>query len=230
MGEHALLYILFAPFLGALGLIFISNRQPLLVRGVAASSAFVSLIASIYLFYAYDPVKGGFQFVEKIEWSRQLGISLHLGVDGIGTPLVLASTILLFAGIFVSWHIKDRTKEFYIWLLILAAATIGVFMSLDLFFLYFFYDHNQDADSYFWSARRVLAHAPEDLTLRQAFVRLLSGGNDWNAIAPVLEREHARWEAGIQSGQTRAVPGSDVFRVRNTLNLTTRPAPEGPAA
>ena len=61
-------------------------------------------------------------------------------MDGIGTPLVLASSILLFAGIFVSWHIKDRTKEFYIWLLILAAATIGVFMSLDLFFLYFFYE------------------------------------------------------------------------------------------
>ena len=40
----------------------------------------------------------------------------------------------------MSWHIKDRTKEFYIWLLILAAATIGVFMSLDLFFLFFFYE------------------------------------------------------------------------------------------
>jgi NADH-quinone oxidoreductase subunit M len=61
-------------------------------------------------------------------------------VDGIGAPLVLASAILLFAGIFISWHIKDRTKEFYIFLLILAAATIGVFMSLDLFFLYFFYE------------------------------------------------------------------------------------------
>lgn len=140
MGESVLLYILFAPFLGALGLIFVSNRQPFLVRSIAAGAAFVSLMASIYLFYAYDPVKGGFQFIQKIEWSRQLGISLHLGLDGIGTPLVLASTILLFAGIFVSWHIKDRAKEFYIWLLILAAATIGVFMSLDLFFLYFFYE------------------------------------------------------------------------------------------
>lgn len=140
MGEHALLYILFAPFVGALALILVSNRQPMLVRGIAAGSAFVSLVASIYLFYAYDPVKGGFQFIEKFEWSRQLGISLHLGVDGIGTPLVLASSILLFTGIFVSWHVNDRTKEFYIWLLILAAATIGVFMSLDLFFLYFFYE------------------------------------------------------------------------------------------
>ncbi len=140
MGEYALLYILFAPFTGALALILVSNRQPTLVRGIAVGSSFVSLAASLYLFYAYDTVRGGFQFVQKFEWSRQLGISLHLGVDGIGTPLVLASSILLFTGIFVSWHIRDRTKEFYIWLLILAAATIGVFMSLDLFFLYFFYE------------------------------------------------------------------------------------------
>lgn len=140
MAEYTLLIILFAPFAGALALIFVSNRQVSLVRGIAAGSAFVSLIASAYLFYAYDSLRGGFQFIQRIEWSRQLGISLHLGVDGIGTPLVLASAILLFAGIFVSWHIKDRMKEFYIWILILAAATIGVFMSLDLFFLYFFYE------------------------------------------------------------------------------------------
>lgn len=140
MAEYTLLIILFAPFVGALALIFVSNRQVSLVRGVAAGSAFITLVASVYLFYAYDPVKGGYQFIQRIEWSRQLGISLHLGVDGIGTPLVLASGILLFAGIFVSWHIKDRMKEFYIWILILAAATIGVFMSLDLFFLYFFYE------------------------------------------------------------------------------------------
>jgi NADH-quinone oxidoreductase subunit M len=140
MGDYTLLYILFAPFVGAIALIFVSNRQAMLVRGIATGSALVSLLASLYLFYAYDHVMGGFQFVNKFEWSRQLGISLHLGVDGIGTPLVLASSILLFAGIFVSWHIKDRAKEFYIWLLILAAATIGVFMSLDLFFLFFFYE------------------------------------------------------------------------------------------
>lgn len=140
MAEYTLLIILFAPFVGAFALIFVSNRQLSLVRGIAAGAAGVSLIASLYLFYAYDSLRGGFQFIQKIEWSRQLGISLYLGVDGIGTPLVLASAILLFAGIFVSWHIKDRTKEFYIWILILAAATIGVFMSLDLFFLYFFYE------------------------------------------------------------------------------------------
>ena len=140
MAEYTLLYILFAPFVGAILLLFIPNRRPLQVRFVAAGSAFVSLIASLYLFYAYDPAKGGFQFLQRYEWSKELGIQFFLGVDGIGTPLVLASSILLFAGIFISWHIKDRTKEFYIVLLILAAATIGVFMCLDLFFLYFFYE------------------------------------------------------------------------------------------
>jgi NADH-quinone oxidoreductase subunit M len=140
MGQYALLYILFAPFAGAIALMFVSSRKALAVRLIAAASAGVSLLASLYLFFAFDADKGGYQFIQRFEWSKELGIAFYLGVDGIGTPLVLASSILLFAGIFVSWHIKDRTKEFYIVLLVLAAATIGVFMSLDLFFLYFFYE------------------------------------------------------------------------------------------
>src|SRR6059036_2677016 len=140
MAEYTLLIILFAPFVGVVILMFVPNRQALQVRLVAAAAAGVCMLASFYMFFAYDPARGGFQFVQRFEWSKQLGIAFYLGVDGIGTPLVLASSILLFAGIFISWHIKDRTKEFYIFLLILAAATIGVFMSLDMFFLYFFYE------------------------------------------------------------------------------------------
>ncbi len=140
MGELALLAALFAPFLGAIVLLFVPNREPLLVRTVAAVAAGVSLLSALVLFLIYDADQGGFQFITKWVWSEELGIAFHIGVDGIGTPLVFASAILLFAGIFISWHIKDRAKEFYIFLLILAAATIGVFMSLDLFFLYFFYE------------------------------------------------------------------------------------------
>ncbi len=140
MGELALLAALFAPFLGAVALLGVPNQEPLLVRTVAAVSAGVALLASLYLFLAYDPDRGGFQFITKWVWSEELGIAFHVGVDGIGAPLVFASAILLFAGVFISWHIRDRAREFYIFLLILAAATIGVFMSLDLFFLYFFYE------------------------------------------------------------------------------------------
>jgi halogenation protein CepH len=86
-------------------------------------------------------------------------------------------------------------------------------------FLYFFYDHNEDPDSYFWTARRVLAHAPADLSARESFVRLISGNGDWDAAEGVLAREHARWAAGIRAGRAAAVPGAAVFRVRATAAL-----------
>jgi len=114
--EHYLLgVILFAPFVGAavLATPWVSNRHPLLVRQLAAFFAGISFCASFYLLFAFDWQKGGYQFQQKYVWSEQLGIQFYIGVDGIGVPMVLASSILLFAGVFISWHIKDRAKEFY---------------------------------------------------------------------------------------------------------------------
>jgi len=87
-------------------------------------------------------------------------------------------------------------------------------------FLYFFYDHNEDADSYFWAARRILAHAPSDLSVREAFVRLISGNGDWDAAATLVAREHARWVDGIRAGRAGAVPGVDLLRVSLARRLT----------
>ncbi len=139
--EHYLLsLILFSLFFGAVLLIFVPNHMPRLVRAIAVVASSVSLIASFYLLYAFDSQGPQFQFIERYLWAPTLGISLYLGVDGVSVPLVLASSVLILSGIFVSWHIQDRTKEFYVLLLVLAAATIGVYISLDLFFLYFFYE------------------------------------------------------------------------------------------
>jgi halogenation protein CepH len=87
-------------------------------------------------------------------------------------------------------------------------------------FLYFFYDHNEDPDSYFWTARRILAHVPDALSARETFVRLISGGGDWNAAETRVAAEHARWADAIRAGRAGAVPGSDLLRVRATLNVT----------
>lgn len=140
ISDHLLSIILFAPFLGAVILFFVPNTQKDLVRGIAAFFSGVSLLTSLYLFYTFDISQGGYQFISRTVWSSTLGISFSLGVDGIGTPMVLASALLMFCGIFVSWDIKDRLKEFYINLLVLGSATMGVYMSLDLFFLFFFYE------------------------------------------------------------------------------------------
>jgi halogenation protein CepH len=91
-------------------------------------------------------------------------------------------------------------------------------------FLYFFYDHNEDPNSYFWTARRLLTHAPADLSARESFVRLISGNGDWDAAASLLAAEHARWVDGIRAGRAGAVPGLDVLRVRATSHLTGLPA------
>lgn len=138
--HHLLSIILFAPIVGAVVLILVPGERLTLVRTIAAVSSGVSFLASFYLLYAFDYVRGGFQYLEQYEWASNLGISFFLGVDGISVPLVLASSVLLFAGVFVSWHIQDRAREFYIFLLVLASATMGVYVSLDLFFLYFFYE------------------------------------------------------------------------------------------
>jgi halogenation protein CepH len=90
-------------------------------------------------------------------------------------------------------------------------------------FLYFFYDHNKDPDSYFWTARRVLAHAPTDLSARESFVRLISGNGDWDAAESTLAQSHARWVEGIRAGRAGRVPGLDVLRVRTTSHLTGLP-------
>ena len=142
LDQHLLSIILFAPFVGAVILIFVNGERLTVVRSIAAVSSGVSFAASLYLLYAFRfaPGSAQFQFLEQYEWSTALGISFFLGVDGISVPLVLASSVLLFAGVFISWHIEDRAREFYIFLLILASATIGVYVSLDLFFLYFFYE------------------------------------------------------------------------------------------
>ncbi len=70
----------------------------------------------------------------------QFGISLHLGVDGISTPLVLLTGVVMLTGVLISWGIEDRPREFFAFLFLLASGVFGVFVSLDLFMLFFFYE------------------------------------------------------------------------------------------
>ena len=106
------------------------------------------------------------------------------------------------------------------------AAYRGAFARY-LRFLYFFYDHNEDPDSYFWTARRLLTHAPEDLSVREAFVRLISGNGDWDTAETLVANEHARWAEGIRAGRPGAVPGLHVLRVRTTTEVTGLPPRPG---
>jgi halogenation protein CepH len=86
-------------------------------------------------------------------------------------------------------------------------------------FLYFFYDHNVEADSYFWQARRILEHVPEEMEARTAFVRLISGRGDWDSVPELVSREQERWADAIRRERVGALPGGDLLRVQTTQKL-----------
>jgi NADH-quinone oxidoreductase subunit M len=98
------------------------------------------MLLSAWVYFSYDMAAGGYQFVEKFAWLPALGISYHVGVDGIGAPLVLLTGVVMFTGVLISWGIDDRPREFFAFLFILATGVFGVFVSLDLFQLFFFYE------------------------------------------------------------------------------------------
>ncbi|HLG21832.1 MAG TPA: NADH-quinone oxidoreductase subunit M [Candidatus Manganitrophaceae bacterium] len=132
--------IFLAPLLGAVFMIFLSEENKTAIRRIAAGATLISLALSILLLFKFDQVAGGFQFVEKIDWIPSLGVSWHLGVDGISLAMVLLTSFIIFTGVFISFSIEKRVKEFFILLLTLVTGVYGVFMSLDLFFFYFFYE------------------------------------------------------------------------------------------
>jgi NADH-quinone oxidoreductase subunit M len=129
-----------APMITALIIMVIPRRWPWAIRLVAAAGSGLTLVLSLIVFFGYDWQLAGFQFVERYAWIPELGINLSFGVDGISAPMVLLTGLVIFTGVIVSFKIADRPKEYYALLLVLVAGVYGVFVALDLFFLFFTYE------------------------------------------------------------------------------------------
>ena len=129
-----------APFVGALLIMAIGRRRPAAVRGIAVAVTAVSLVLSVYVFATYQTAAGGFQFYERYPLLPALGVAVELGVDGMSELLVLLTAIIIFAGAFASWTVRVRDQEFYALLLTLVTGVFGVFVALDLFVFFLFYE------------------------------------------------------------------------------------------
>ncbi len=121
-------------------LLFLPAERKGLIRGVALATATASLLLSLGVYLSYDRVLAGYQFVEEVPWVPALGISYHAGVDGMNLPLVLLTGVVMFTGVLISWGLDDRPREFFAFLFILASGVFGVFVALDFFHLFFFYE------------------------------------------------------------------------------------------
>ncbi len=133
-------WILFAPLTGALVLFFIPKENVRALRAAALASVSASLFFALAAFALYDFHRGGYQFVDKFPWIPSLGIEYHVGVDGINLILVLLTALCSFTGVFVACSVKERVKEYLIFYLFLITGCFGVLTSLNVFFMYFFYE------------------------------------------------------------------------------------------
>ncbi len=147
MNFPVLSIITFTPMVAAAIMLLLPAQRKNETRAVALAAAIFALTLSFWVFFNYDQAAGGYQFVEKYNWLPALGITLQFGVDGMSAPLVLLTGVVMFTGVLISWGdehvmagIQDRPREFFAFLFILATGVFGVFVSLDLFMLFFFYE------------------------------------------------------------------------------------------
>jgi NADH-quinone oxidoreductase subunit M len=129
-----------SPLVSALVIMFLARHRPLLVRWTATIGAAISLVASLWVYVNYDRAAAGYQFREEFALVPQLGIRYLMGIDGMSALMALLTSIIIFAGVFASWTIKERSQEFYALLLVLVTGVYGVFVTLDLFVLFLFYE------------------------------------------------------------------------------------------
>lgn len=132
--------IIFIPLVAAMVILMIPQNRRNLIRGTAVGAAMIDLVLTGILYFGYNSAAGGYQFLERAAWLPALGINYYVGVDGFSTPMVLMAGIVVFCGVLVSWSVDDRPREFFSFLMFLAGSVLGVFASLDLFQLFFFFE------------------------------------------------------------------------------------------
>jgi NADH-quinone oxidoreductase subunit M len=132
------------PLVGAILLLLIGNadgRRDGLMRWIGLVVSIATFAVTVGLWVWFDAASAEFQFVERVPWIPAFGIDYYVGIDGISLLLVVLTGFLTPIALLSSWHgIERKVKEFVVFMLALEAAMIGVFVSLDLFLFYVFWD------------------------------------------------------------------------------------------
>lgn len=132
--------ILTLPFLAALGIALVPRNFRFMFRLIALSTTLVDVLLGLLIFLQFQAGAPGFQFELNLPWVEALGISYHVGVDGLNIGLILMGTVVAFSAAAVSWEITRHEKEWYFLLMVMTGGILGAFASLDLFFFYFFHE------------------------------------------------------------------------------------------
>ncbi len=141
MGRHLLSALIFLPLAGAFVLFFLPRENPRAIRHVTFAVTLVEFLLSLPLVTRFDGGTAAMQFVERADWIPAYGISYFVGLDGISLWLVILTTFLMPVTILSTYAAVERhVKEFMIFMLVLETAMVGVFVALDLFLFYIFWE------------------------------------------------------------------------------------------
>jgi NADH-quinone oxidoreductase subunit M len=140
MPTNVLTWMIFLPVLGAIVVLCLPRNAANLIRGTATFFTIPPLIMAVWLFQHFDRTTNEMQFVTKIPWIPSFNIQYFIGVDGISITMVLLTALLSFICIIASFGIEKAMKAYFALFLILDAAMMGVFCSLDFFLFFVFWE------------------------------------------------------------------------------------------
>ncbi len=138
---HLLTVVIFFPAVGALALLWLRGDDEKWIRWIAFIVSAIEFLFSLAMLPKVPIGASGYQLQEFAQWISSPRINYHLGVDGISLFLVLLTTFLTPICVLASWHgVHHRIKEFHVMLLLLEVGVVGVFLSLDLFLFFLFWE------------------------------------------------------------------------------------------
>src|SRR5207245_7124588 len=140
-GGHLLSVVIFFPAVGALALLLLRGDDHKYLRYIALIVSIAEFLFSLLMLRGFPVAAAGYHLEEFAKWINQPPINYHLGVDGISLFLVIMTTFLTPISVLASWKsIEHRVKEFFVLLLMLEVGVVGVFLSLDLFLFFLFWE------------------------------------------------------------------------------------------
>ena len=164
--------IVFIPIIAGVAILFLPADRKDFIRGVAISASLIVLLLGGLIFFNYNSIAGdvaenqatqieadgdsvatemyaeGLTFQERVPWLPSIGLYYHLGVDGLSAPMVLLTSMVAVTGVLIMWKLEDRVREFMAFFMLLVSGVMGVFVSVDLFVLFFFYELGYLPDVY----------------------------------------------------------------------------------
>lgn len=138
--EFLLSAIIFAPTVGTLGLWIIDRKSEETMRVYAFVVTVVTFVLTLLLLGRFDPAVAGIQLPVHYKWIETWNVNYQLGVDGISLPLVLLTSLISMLGMAASWSVKGNIRGYLILYLLLETGMLGVFLALDFFLFYVFWE------------------------------------------------------------------------------------------